>query len=91
MSAIKPGAPICVLVRIDGIAYFTGEVVEDDETAITIRRATWHRSTGRHSDFMGGADSTEREAYPAEALVRISRHAIALMVDWPGNLDAGTA
>lgn len=88
---IEPGASVVALVRMDGIAYFTGEVVRDDAHEIILRRVIWHSQTGRHSEFFAGSPSLEREPYPPGTLVRLSRHAVISVVDYPGDLDAERA
>ncbi len=83
-----PGTTVCVFVRLDGIAYITGEVVEDDpDSYLTLRRATWHRRTGRHHEFMDGTTpSVDREAY-GDKLVRLAQHAVCAVIEWGGDLD----
>ena len=87
----NPGDGVLIKARLDGIAYFTGELVHESAYVIVVKRCTWHRQTGRHSEFTAGADSTEREAYPAKSLVRFERHSVVMVSHWAGNLDAGTA
>lgn len=89
MSLIEQ--PVVLLVQLDGIAYFTGRLVEDGHQVV-IDHATWWRDTGRHSAFMAGAPvSPECEAYPPEVQVRVDRdHVRAIIGPWPGDLAGGT-
>lgn len=78
------------MLRLDGVAYYTGELVQLDQWHVRIKRATWHHNTGRHHEFMAGADSREREAYPPEQVLRLRAADCPLVMRWSGSLDAGS-
>ena len=81
--------PVLAMVRLDGIAYYTGEVAEVTATHLILVRATWHRSTGRHHEFIAGGASEERERYNPEQRVLLALTDLPLVVaPWAGNLDA---
>lgn len=86
------GQPVIVMCRLDSITYLTGELVSCNEQEVVLVRHTWHRSTGRHHQWIAGEiDSDEREAYPSEMIVRLRRADCPLIAGpWKGNLDAGS-
>ena len=89
---MEAGTPIFCMVRLDSITYLTGVLVEPPGDEIVITRVTWHRATGRHHQWVAGTgDSTEREAYPADMVVRLRREDVPLLAGpWNGKIDGGS-
>jgi hypothetical protein len=88
---MTPGSPVIIMVRLDGIAYLTGEIVEITPTEILLAKVTWHRETGRHGEFLAGAPSKEREQYPPAMIVALRRADCPLIAGpWAGDLLAGS-
>lgn len=86
------GQPVFVMARLDSITYLTGELVSCDAHEVVLTKHTWHRSTGRHHQWVAGThDSDEREQYPEEMIVRLRRSDVPMIAGpWKGKLNAGS-
>ena len=82
------GDSVVMLVRLDAVAYYTGEIVTIDDGAVAIRHATWWRSSGRHHKFMAGRpEKAEYEPYLPETIVEFQIDTVlAIIGPWLGDV-----
>ena len=65
-------------------SYYTGEVIEENETEIVLVKAAWIADTGRFAQAMATGDFSEVEPYPDTHQVCVARSSVIDRVrNWP--------